>query len=108
MDESEVKILLEKIRYHDSASHEDKQFENSIQLAKFLYQMRSDFVHKALMQNLCDEKYFTAGISVGGKAYMVKFSSSELMRVYEKSFVIFWEKHTIGDLRDQLNKIIRR
>ncbi len=82
--------ILNKIKTVNYKTGKMSSFKDEKQFAEFLYQMRSDFVHKADMVSLCSEKYFASLISVGNKSYDVRFSIANLMEVFEKSFVNYW------------------
>lgn len=82
--------ILSKIRVWNKEMSELESVGSISTFAKFLYQMRSDFVHKADMQSFCDPKHFAALVSVGGNAYDIRFNVKEVMKMFEESFVIYW------------------
>jgi len=68
------------------------RFNSIDKIAQFLYSMRSEFVHIARMHSLCPEDCHLAAIYVGGKSYKVNIKISEFMKIFERSFINFWEK----------------
>jgi len=68
------------------------RFNSIDKIAQFLYSMRSEFVHIARMHSLCPEDCHLAAICVHGKPYKVNIKISEFMKIFERSFINFWEK----------------
>lgn len=68
------------------------RFNSIDKIAEFLYSMRSEFVHIARMHSLCPEDCHLAAICVDGKPYKVNIRISEFMKIFERSFINFWEK----------------
>lgn len=64
------------------------------ELANFIYQMRSDFVHRAEMRYLCPLDVDGAFLVIGKKWYELDKSVNILgfLKLFEKSFVKYWEK----------------
>lgn len=90
--ETEVENILEDIKIWNN---NDKRFEpfNSIdQLARFLYQMRSDFVHGAEMRCFCPIGADLACIKAGDNYYNIKVGVADMLKIFEKSFVKYWDK----------------
>lgn len=66
---------------------------NSIgEVAIFLYKMRCDFVHEARMRCLCPEGFSFAGIVVKQEAYKVKIKMRDFIKMFERSFIAFWQE----------------
>lgn len=89
---NEASAILGNINLVDKKTAIKKPFDNLDQLARFLYQMRSDFVHRADMQSLCPTHCFAALVGVGGKIYDVRVDISVILSIFEKSFVLFWAR----------------
>ncbi len=64
---------------------------NVDEVPKFFYQMRSDFVHKAEMQNMCSEDSFASTGYVGDNFYDIRVGMKKILEIFEKSFVLFWK-----------------
>ncbi len=69
-----------------------KTFDSIQKIASFLYKMRSDFVHKARMKCLCPKGCSVACIVVNKKPYKVNIGMQEFMKIFERSFIAFWQK----------------
>lgn len=63
-----------------------KPLENLEEFAKLLYQMRSDFVHKAMMPN------FGTTAKIGESGYRLSIGISAILEAFEESFVTYWKK----------------
>ena len=92
ISKEDVEDLLKGIVRPDMTSDDgDKPLRGLDQLARFLYQMRSDFVHRADMQGMCPSYAIgTLGI-VGGKAYTITATMDSILEMFEKGFVTFWQ-----------------
>jgi hypothetical protein len=91
INQEDKQIFLEKIFY----SKDNKGFygfDDIEKIANFLYQMRSDFVHSAKMSYLCPKHRESAYIKIAKKDYKIKINVEEFLRIFERSFVYYWEK----------------
>lgn len=84
--------ILEGIKLIDKATSEKSSLKDLEQFAKFLYQMRNDFVHNANMRNFCPEDCFASLLMIGKNIYDVRVPASSILNVFEKSFVTFWQR----------------
>jgi len=92
ISQDDANTVLKNIKKWSKEIGDFKQLNNLEQLAKFLYQMRSDFVHKAEMRNFRPNNVNMAFISVGNSHYSVNVNISEILRIFEKSFVNYWKE----------------
>lgn len=91
MPQNDTKGILENIKIIRKNGEQMEPLKNLDELAKFLYQMRSDFVHRAEMRFLCPEHCFASMLEIGDKIYDVRVSISTILELFEKSFVSFWK-----------------
>lgn len=68
------------------------KFDSIEKIAQFLYNMRCEFVHEARMKCLCPEDCGVACIAVKKKPYKVNIGIQEFMKIFERSFIAFWQK----------------
>lgn len=88
----DLEEFFESIKIWSQEKKNFIKFKKPEELAKFLYQMRSDFVHKADMKSFCPKSAHVALLHVGGKWYDVKIKMEKVLEVFEKSFVKYWEE----------------
>ncbi|MFA6340797.1 MAG: hypothetical protein WCX27_00950 [Candidatus Paceibacterota bacterium] len=88
----EADKILSGIKKWSSKDKKSIPITNLDELARFLYQMRSDFVHKAEMRCFCPSDANLAAITVGDKYYILTVRISEILDIFEKSFVNYWKE----------------
>jgi uncharacterized protein YlzI (FlbEa/FlbD family) len=88
----DVEHVLDNITKLNKRGDKGEKFKDVEQLAKFIYVMRSEFVHNADMQLLCPPQYDFSLTEVGGKSYIVKVDIESILKIFEKSLVTFWEE----------------
>ncbi|MFA6177961.1 MAG: hypothetical protein WC694_03675 [Candidatus Paceibacterota bacterium] len=88
----ETENILESIKILKKKGEDEKSLKNLEELAKFLYQMRSDFVHCAEMTCFCPEYAFSSMLKIGKDYYIVSVNIATILELFEKSFVTFWQK----------------
>lgn len=90
--ENDLEEFFESIKIWSQKKKSFIKFEKPEQLAKLLYQMRSDFVHKADMQSFRPKNVHLALIHVGGKWYDVRIEIKKVLEIFEKSLVKYWRE----------------
>jgi len=87
-DPDQIKNYIEAYPYGKRESLSDIN-----EFARLLYNMRSEFVHEARMQNLASSYSDLTCILVNGKGYTLnpEIGINELMGIFERSFVNFWQ-----------------
>lgn len=95
MPESVVSFGQKIRNYKDIVSYLDEgpALEDRNLIAKLIYQMRNDFVHNAEMRGFCPPHCFTSLVLIGDTPYGIKANISELLDIFEESYVKFWMKN---------------
>ncbi len=88
----EADIVLSKIKKWSSKDKKSIPLSRLEELAKFLYQMRSDFVHNAEMRCLRPHNVNSASMKVGDNYYTLTAGIADVLSIFEKSFVTYWKK----------------
>lgn len=86
---SEDKEVLQKRIFYRGRNGDAQLTEQTLDaknIARLLYQIRSDFVHAGQIHNFRFGRVFTALISVQGKIYDFRLSIIELLRMFERAF----------------------
>jgi len=81
--------------FKDEIDEKDDSFielSKKDELAKLLYQMRSDFVHSAEMRGFCPFDCISSLVSIGKNIYDIKIDINTILKVFERSFVKFWSE----------------
>ncbi len=76
-------------------------------VAKFFYDMRSEFVHSAQMSGFCPPEYILAGVVVKRKPYTVTLEVEGFMDTFEAAFARYWLKKA-GYESDDFYNLIKR
>ena len=90
ISEKDAANILGSILVVDKQTSKKSPLEDLEQLAKLLYQMRSDFVHNAHMRNFAPKDCFAALVVIGKKIYDIRVNIPAVLDIFEKSFVAFW------------------
>ncbi|MBU4369344.1 hypothetical protein KKG58_01110 [Patescibacteria group bacterium] len=89
--EDDKETLLECIKpFRDNKKF--IKFDSIEKIAQFLYNMRCEFVHEARMKYLCPEGCHVSCIIVKRKPYKINIGIREFMKIFERSFIEFWQK----------------
>lgn len=96
--EDDKESLFEYIKPFKKSVGEFVRFVSIGEIAVFLYNMRSEFVHRVKMHYLCPEGCHLACICVGGEGYKVNINIKEFMQIFERSFILFWQKQANPNL----------
>ncbi len=91
-DKNEIENFYKSIEKFDEKNNVWTTFNNLEQFCIFIYEMRSDFVHKAHMVSFCPIEAISLTQKIGGKYYVNEGHFDEFLHIFEKSFVKFWEK----------------
>jgi hypothetical protein len=86
--------LLQASLIEDEIKSKDNSFikipSNDNSLPNLLYQMRSDFVHKAEMRGFCSNSSNVLAMTIGKEYYNIEVDINSLLKIFERSFVKFW------------------
>ena len=84
--------VVDEIRVWSDQSRRFESLGDLERLARLLYQMRNDFVHKARMQSFCPTNISSSSTMIGHKIYNIRVDVGSVLRIFEKSFVNYWQK----------------
>jgi acyl carrier protein phosphodiesterase len=73
----------------DSKSYCGKALEKVV---KSLYQMRSDFVHSAIIPLLSKKNYVSTLVSINGKPVLIKLTAEDLENIFESALKSYFDK----------------
>lgn len=92
IDKADCAQVLDSIEKFSKSGTSKGKFTSVDELADFLYQMRSDFVHKAKMVFLCPGYSLMAVEKIGDSYFILDVNLKKIQDIFEKSFVLFWKK----------------
>ena len=84
--------VIKGIKVYSAQTDNFKSLKDLNELAKLLYQMRNDFVHRAEMRNFCPKNVDFALLKVGKEYYDVFINIDSILRIFERSFVEYWKE----------------
>lgn len=88
----DVKDVFQNIEVWSKKVNDFKPLKSLDAVAKLLYQMRSDFVHKAKMRGFNVPKVSFSAREIGTEVYKISINISVILKIFEKSFVKYWEE----------------
>lgn len=88
-------ILLNSVERFSIEESDFKSLSNIEDVAKVFYDMRSEFVHSADMPGFCPKHCIAAGIFAGGRHYTITIGIENILGIFERSFINYWEEKAI-------------
>lgn len=82
--------LLDSIEKYNINNKKFEKLKSIEEVAKFMYAMRSDFVHKAEMRNFCPRDCIGLGASIDKKTYDLSLTAESFIQIFEEAFIDFY------------------
>jgi hypothetical protein len=92
IDEDDKRSLLDSIERYSERREKFVKFKDIKGIANVLYDIRSNFVHNAKMGYLCPPQARISFLIIGEKPYKVRMHLETLMKIFENSFIHYWEE----------------